>query len=243
MSKFVTKNARCFVGAYDLSGDCNKMDISYSCEVKEITNLLSVWKEKIPGLKDFKVSYGGFLNTGAANLSAEEAHFNYTGLENVPVLLCPTSGTDGEIVYFGKAISTNYKLLGAVGEVAPFEVSAEGQGNLIRGKVLKVGTVNATGNGTAVLHTAVGASQYLYGQLHVYSVSGTNPSITVKIQSDDNSGFTSATDRITFAAKTAIGYEFATPIAGAITDTYYRVNYTVSGTNPVFGVAVVMGIL
>ena len=182
------------------------------------------------------------LDVGAAGVSHEEALLDYVGQE-VPILMCPTAGAAGAVVYFGRAYSTNYKLLGGVGEVAPFEVSAEGSGRLVRGRMLTLGTVNATGNGSAVSYQAATTTQYVYGQLHVYSISGSGAAVTVKIQSDDNSGFTSATDRITFAAKSATGYEWATPVVGAITDTYWRATYTVSGSSPIIGLAVAVGIL
>ena len=78
------------------------------------------------------------------------------------------------------------------------------------------------------------AGQYLYGILHCTAVSGTNtPTITVKIQSDSTDAFSSASDRITFTAKTAIGSQWATKVsADTITDNYWRASWTVSGTNP-----------
>ena len=62
-----------------------------------------------------------------------------------------------------------------------------------------------------------------------------------QLQSDDNSSFTSPTDRITFTGITAIGADFQS-VAGAITDTHWRLNYTVSGTNPSFNIHATVGI-
>jgi len=61
------------------------------------------------------------------------------------------------------------------------------------------------------------------------------------LQSDDNSDFTSATDRATFTALTAIGSEIKS-VAGAVTDQYWRLNYTISGTNPSFSIHATIGI-
>ena len=103
-------------------------------------------------------------------------------------------------------------------------------------------TLTATGNGTSQQLGAVTSAQKVYAAIHIWSISGTStPTITVKIQSDDNSSFTSATDRITFTAATAIGSQYKAT-AGAITDTYWRANYTITGTNPIFAIAISCGI-
>jgi len=62
------------------------------------------------------------------------------------------------------------------------------------------------------------------------------------VQSDDAQAFLSPTDRITFAQATAIGAQWATPVSGAITDDWWRLSYTIGGTNPSFMVIVVVGI-
>jgi hypothetical protein len=80
----------------------------------------------------------------------------------------------------------------------------------------------------------VSSSQYLYATLHVLSVAGTSsPTITVKVQSDVDNSFGSPTDQITFTAATAIGGQAQRTI-GAITDSWFRVVHTISGTNPSF---------
>jgi hypothetical protein len=101
----------------------------------------------------------------------------------------------------------------------------------------------ATGNGTGVqIVGGVPAGQYLYAAIHVLSVSGTStPTLTVKIQSDNGSGFPSATDIATFTAATARTGEVVRA-AGAITDDWFRVSYTISGTTPSFLFLVTLGV-
>ena len=101
---------------------------------------------------------------------------------------------------------------------------------------------SASGNTTGRQLGAVSATQSVYASIHVWSVAGTStPTLTAKIQSDDNSSFTSATDRITMSSATAITSEYKSQ-AGAITDDYWRVNWTVSGTSPIFKAIVSIGI-
>ena len=75
------------------------------------------------------------------------------------------------------------------------------------------------------------------GELAMSSLSG-QASMTLKIQSDDNSGMSSPTDRITsFTAATGTGYQWGS-VAGAITDDYWRCVYTITGTGTItFAVA------
>lgn len=91
---------------------------------------------------------------------------------------------------------------------------------------------------------AVTASQFLYGALHVFpTVDGTNPTLDVVVQSDTAQAFPSATTQMTFATKTAVGSQFAAPVAGAITDTWWRLSITVGGTStPQFPILVVLGV-
>ena len=100
----------------------------------------------------------------------------------------------------------------------------------------------ASGTGTAVAFTAPTATQSLYASFHVLSVTGTG-TLTLKVQTDDNGSFTSATDRITFTAATTGNTAQWSSVAGAITDDWWRITYTISGTGPAFAFAVTAGVL
>ena len=103
--------------------------------------------------------------------------------------------------------------------------------------------LTATGNSTGRNLGAVAATKKLFVAAHVVSVSGTStPTLALKVQSDDNSSFTSATDRITLTNFTAVGAQYSS-VAGAITDTHFRINYTLSGTSPSFKVFITVGIV
>jgi hypothetical protein len=72
----------------------------------------------------------------------------------------------------------------------------------------------------------VSATQSIYSGLHVLAASG---SLVCTVKSDNSSGFSSPTTRITHSTFTAIGAEIKSA-AGAISDDYWRVDYTVSGS-------------
>jgi hypothetical protein len=68
---------------------------------------------------------------------------------------------------------------------------------------------------------------------------GTN--LAVKVQSDDNGGFSSATDRITFSTVSASGWQLGSVAGNLVTETFWRVTGTIgTGTFPwfcAFGIA------
>jgi hypothetical protein len=134
---------------------------------------------------------------------------------------------------------------GDVGDVAPWMMNGRSTWPLVRGACAHPSGVarTATGTGSSLNLGAVAAGRRVYANLHVLSVSGTaTPTVTVKIQSDDNTGFTSAADRLLFAAKTATGGESVRSDGSAITDSYWRASWTITGTTPSFLFLVSLGI-
>jgi len=99
----------------------------------------------------------------------------------------------------------------------------------------------ASGNGTAYQHGAVATGKTIVGVLRVLSVSGTLPTLTAVIQSSADAAFTVPNARLTFTQATGVTYEVKTA-AGPITDTWWRIIYTVGGTSPNFAVVVSFGI-
>jgi hypothetical protein len=100
----------------------------------------------------------------------------------------------------------------------------------------------ATGTGTGLEVGAVAAGARLYAALHVLSVSGTTPSLTARVESSADNTFAAPTTRLTFAAATAAGGQALRTDGSAITDTWWRVAWTVTGTTPSFMFAATLGI-
>lgn len=201
------------------------------------------WTEHIGGLKSGTVDMELLQDRAAGGL--DELAWSYLGVASVPKSLTSAS-TDGAVAYLMNGISLGYTPVdGEVGQLATTRISGRSASSpVVRGKLLHptltARTSSSTGTGRQL--GAVVAGKSLYAALHVVEVSGTTPSLTVKVQSDDNADFTSATDRITFTAATDETYEWSS-VAGAVTDDYWRITYTISGTNPSFKFAVTAGIL
>lgn len=249
MPKHILKNVRIFSGGADLTGQSNKVELGGEKDAKEVTNFGSVdlngdiWKEFLAGLGVADVSMGGQWEAGDTSKVDDDAFAALGGVGPLTVLPSSLSGAVGDTAYFTSALRTKYQLGDAVGEVAPWQQSGRSTWPLVRGvSAHPPGTARtATGDGTAQQLGAVPADRCLYAGLHVLSVAGTTPSLTVKIQSDDAGAMSSPTDRITFTAATARGGQIAR-VAGAITDDYFRPTWTISGTDPSFLFVVVLGI-
>lgn len=244
MGKFVLLNARLFVGTADLTSVNNQLEVNAEIEEKETTAFApsgGVWKEVLAGVRSTSISGAGQWEAGDAGKVDDESFADLGSI--VPVTIGPGGAADGALTYLTGALRTQYALGGAVGDVAPWSAQLSGNWPLVRGVVgHPPGTARtSTGTGTAFQLGAVSATQQLYASLHVLSVSGTTPSITVKVQSDNDQAFPSATDRITFTAATDRSGQLLRT-AGAITDDWFRVSYTISGTDPSFLFAVGLGV-
>jgi len=243
MSKIVLTGVRLFAGGADLTSASNTVELSSEVEVKDVTNYGSAgWKEVLGGLASTEIKASGQWEAGDTSLVDDAA---WAGLGVVDAwTIGPVGAAVGDLAYLAKSLQANYSLGGAVGDVAPWKADASGSWPLVRGSVAHPpGTARtATGAGTGVNLGAVAAGQRLYATMHVLSVSGTTPSITAIVESDDNSGFTSATTRLTFAAATARGAQIDRSSGSAITDSWWRVSWTVAGTTPSFLFAAAFGI-
>lgn len=231
----VLTNCRIFAGGADLTGASNKVELSMEVEDKDRTTFGSGGaKERTGGLFDSAIAAAGYWE--ANDLTLVDDHM-WTSLGSHDAWTVTEHGaTVGTLAYLAKFLQSNYKLLGAVGEVAPWEAEAKGDWPTARGLIAHPpGTARtATGTGTAQQLGAVGANQYLYAALHVLSAAGTTPSITVEIESDDAEAMSSPTTRLSFAAASTTGAEEIKRVQGAITDTWFRPKWTISGTAPSF---------
>lgn len=202
------------------------------------------WTTCIGGRKSGKVDMN--LMQDVTSGSVDSTLFDLLGDADVPHSIC-TLSADGSTAYLFRGIPLQYvPVEGEPGDLAMARLSgASSTGGIVRGTLIHPGSASRSSSsaGTGRQLGAVAAGKSLYAALHVLSVAGTStPTLTVKVQSDDNSGFTSATDRITFTDATAVGAQWSS-VAGAITDDYWRISYTISGSSPVFAFAVTAGIL
>lgn len=228
-------NCRLYMGKYDFTGDSREAQIDYTASLLDATVFGNTTKVNTPGVKAIALKASGFGNFAAA--AEDEVAFGNVGLSNIPVILMvpATSGAaiiEMDLAYFFQAAKSQYTIGGAHGVLLPFALNAAGGQSghpLIRGLVGEPGTTqrSAGGNGAGSNALgAIGALQNLYAALCVTQSSGGN--LVVKVQSATAGTFADATDRITFTTVTAPGSQYAVRVAGPITDTYWRVLWTLS---------------
>lgn len=152
---------------------------------------------------------------------------------------------EGDVMYVAQGLMTQYTpLQGSVGDQAAFGIAAQGGGSWFRGKLLADKASRTTSTATTGIQLGtIAASKNMHASLHIFSASGTSPTLDVIIQSDDNSGFSSPTTRMTFTQASAAGAEFLGPTAGpGGSDDYWRVSWTIGGSaTPTFSFAVIFG--
>lgn len=243
MGSFAAIDVTTFVAGFDFTGTMNSLALNNGDQELDTTVFGNQARQRISGLEDVDASLQGFWEAGAGTVDPEV--FGKLGGTSQAVTHTP-DGVAGSTSYFYQAAEFSYNLFGEVGVAAPYTLSLMGasgnaQPGLIRGQLAAAkGNVSATGAfGTGVNLGAVAADKYLYLAFHVFTAGTT---LSVKVESDDNSGFTTPADvaGATIGPITAAGGTWMTRIAGPITDTWYRLNATaITGT---FNVAASLGI-
>lgn len=246
MAVLILSNQDICFGGQRLQGSLNQMAIDFGAEALDVTTFGSGGnREFTAGLKTVGFSAAGYFQRAAGTGGVDAALMDNIALEDTVLTVCPQNGTAGSPAKFFQAVESSYSLGADVGSVMAFNIVAQNSepSGLVQGTLmLNSSTLSATGNSAVRQLGAVSSTQKIYAAAHVLSVAGTStPSITFTVQSDDNSGFTSPTTRATFTAATAIGAQWR-EVAGAITDDYWRIGYTITGGSPVFGVMVSLGI-
>lgn len=247
MAKTVIKAASIFYGYTDLSGNLNMVGLDISAPEVDVTNLAgNGWNEVLQGIRAGDLSLTGFLE--AVTSTSEPEKLLADNITADGTVLCTVDpvrpSVDGDVCFFANLIETQLTEKVRVGEAWGFDAKLKATTPVIRGAVLETVTRTATGTSAAYLTLpAVGATERLYWGVHVLrTVAGTSPTLDLLIQSDDATNFPSATTRVTVTQFTTHGSAFGY-VAGAITDTYYRISATVGGTGgPSFPYVVVLGV-
>lgn len=236
MAQYVITDADIFAGSYEFS--CYTASVKTEVQVAEVdftTMCSGGWKAVKGGLKNWSAEVEGFNDLDeSGGSSIDKRNWSQLGSTD-PYGICHTTAADGGVCYFGNGLlSSVYPQGPEVGAAGKLSAKWAGSSAFVRGQVAVNGAKSSTGSGTALdFGASLSTSMNVYAAIWVTAISGTGtPTITVKVQSDDNSGFTSATDRITFSAVTAIGAQWATPIAWVSGERYWRMVWTVSGTTP-----------
>lgn len=234
MAQFVLKDADIYAGPVELSCVANNVTIDTTADELDATTFCSDgWKTMVGGMKTWSLQVAGFTNyafesaTPGYDQSTDLALFDGIGVAG-PITIAP-QGPSSSPVYFGTAHNLSYSNGAGVGELMSFSLNASGSNyaGLMRGQFL-ADKAERTGTGTVTAYdhgSALTSTKRVYVALHQLN-STLTPGDTITIVSDDNSGFTSGTTRLTWDAQDA-DVKAIQSVTG-VTDRYWRVEYDLS---------------
>lgn len=139
------------------------------------------------------------------------------------------AGTEGSPLFSHRGTFESVERpTGDVGSLAMFSLSTQSSDPPIHGYVgAPAAAYDDNGfTGTGINVAGPSATESMYAVLHVYAADGTD--LEVVVQSDDNSGFTSATDRITFSTVSAVSAQWSSVAGDLSSETYWRVTATIA---------------
>lgn len=238
MSNFVFKGVLLTMDGLDLSCAASQCSIEHGAEMLDGTALCADSRERDAGLLTSSFGAAGFFEADPL----DDELFDKVATDGRIIIASPGASV-GDIAYMLRSIMGEYQPFGnQVGELASFQLSAGSQGDLIRGRLQQNGNVTANGSSTPQNLGQVAAGQSIYAGLAVLSASGTTPTVDVVVESDAANDFSgSETERLAFTQANAQTAELLS-VAGAITDPWWRVRWTVGGTSPDFKIVAVLGI-
>lgn len=247
------KDATLLLGGVDLGPYSNQFMLDIDREALDKTNFASDgWKEFTGGLNGATWNYQGFLDPTVVeprllliNPTSADPGIALGGASEpvVSMVTITRPPAEEDIAFMMRCIRTKVNPGSAkVGQLAEYNVTLLADSPMLRGQVLGIGSaVTASGESDGFEISAVGATQRLYASLHVAATAA--DTLDVEIESDVDGDFNSPTTRATFAqvdGTTAHAYEYVTA-AGPITDTFWRVKWTLGDAGP-FSFTVFMAI-
>lgn len=219
--------------ARDLTCQSNAVAVDYGAETQDDTSFCDDTRSNRGGLLTAGFSAEGFFDADMDSGLFGDVAVNGT-------LVAAANGSDvGSRSFSLQAVLGSYQPFGAaVGELSSYTLNAAARGALERGYVL-FSSDSETVSGTGATFQAGSSATELAALLFVTSASGTTPTLDVTVESDSADDFTGAETTVaTFSQAT--GRTAERVVGTATANTWYRVNYTIGGTNPDFGFHVLL---
>ncbi len=238
---FVMTEGCTVLDEFDISDQITSVSFDSQADMVDVTPLKNGgFRRYVKGLVTATSQLDGMADFAAGG-AAVEFPMSGAGVSVVGTFVPQGFDTEGDRAILHRGLlETISAPTGGVGDIAGMTISSRGTSAQSFGYVAAPLTSYGTGGltGTGINVAGPSADQTLWAHLHVTAASGTD--LEVKIQSDDNSGFTTATDRITFSTVSAVGAQSASVAGDLSTEDYWRAEITVaSGT---FSCLVVFGI-
>lgn len=248
MALFFASNSRVLTAQYDLACKTRSAAIDVEAAELDVTVMCSGgWVEMIAGLRKQQIMLDGFNDYAAGDID----QLLSTVPQVAPWSLCPQSADDAAIVYLTSALELKFNPVAAkIGDMVTFQAMVRGIVPLAKGLVMHphltgntalVRTVSGTGTVQQLGPIPSGRRMWMNG--HVLAAGGTGtPTLQWKLQSSTSGAFTVPTDRLTSAIYTTTPGSENQSLIGPITDQFWRVVWTFTGTTNAAQFAVTAGI-
>jgi hypothetical protein len=237
MATFVQTNVGLYWGGYSLASSFNAIALNLGNSPQDDTVYGDTFVSNTAGLSSVSFEGEGYWESATDAVLQSGLAVN---VADTVLSVTPVDQAAGSPSLFSKVTTSTYNPIstGTVGSMMGFSLSAEGRGEKnVSGEILVIPATYTSSSESATNASigAVSATQSVYSALHVTAASGT---LDVIVESAPSNWSGEAT-RITHTQFTAIGAEMKST-AGAITDAYWRVKWTISGS---FDFIVSLGII
>lgn len=221
----------------ELSTKLNRVNLQYDNELLDATTFgpSKTTRNRLKGLKNVVADVQGFYDT-AQNVAGTLPERVDKGLIDKLadlnpgyVTIGPNGNAGGDTAYFFNALQGEFNPGGGVGDIMAMSASFQGNSELFKGYYGLVGSYTAAASSTGVNAGALSSTQKLNFVCHLLTLEGTaSRTVTLVVESDDNSGFTTPVTRATLGPyiNTTVFDSYYVQVNGPFTDTWWRVSLT-----------------
>ena len=231
MATYVQTNVGLYWGGYSLASSFNAIALNLGNSLQDDTVYGDTFVSNTAGLSSVQLEAEGLWQSATDSVLQSGLAIN---VAETVLSVTPVDPAAGSPSLFSKVTTSTYNPIstGTVGSMLGFSLSAEGRGEKsVSGEILVKPSDTHTSSSVSPVNAAIGAvsaTQSIYSALHVISASGT---LVVPVKSASTEAFSA--DVTTELTHTSVGSSVTAEMlsaAGAITNTYWRVDFTVSGS-------------
>lgn len=231
----IVSQRKFWLNEFRMSAQQSSQELTIAYDELETTTTEDTIHCMTPGIPSFDFQAEGFNSYGAGGVEA--VVYPYVDANTQVVCALSTdAGAAGETAYLWTGYLYTYEQPFNVPDLSGFTLGCKPDAKVVRATIVRAeAAATGSGTGTAYQVGSVSASQSVYAHVHCIAFDGT--SLDINVESDDAEGFPSAVTRASFTQLTDVGKERISA-AGAITDDWWRIDFTFVGTSVTFMVAI-----